>query len=201
MIQKLWEVKMKQIVHFLVVLLVLGSSSSFAAEIYLKDGTVVKGAILQRDQFQVILRIGKVPRKYYMDLIDRIVEDEELEAQEQALDIDFGQFENVSPAKVALIISFLEANGTRLSLEKNMQQIIASAPQREAELKDLLAIDGLVATLIPVYDRYYSEEDLKEAIAFYKSPAGQKVIEVTPEIMKESLRASAQYFQEKLTSQ
>jgi len=192
---------MKQIVHFLVVLLVLGSSSSFAAEIYLKDGTVVKGAILQRDQFQVILRIGKVPRKYYMDLIDRIVEDEELEAQEQALDIDFGQFENVSPAKVALIISFLEANGTRLSLEKNMQQIIASAPQREAELKDLLAIDGLVATLIPVYDRYYSEEDLKEAIAFYKSPAGQKVIEVTPEIMKESLRASAQYFQEKLTSQ
>ena len=192
---------MKKIVCFLVVCLVLGSSSSFAAVIYLKDGTVVKGTILQRDQFQVIMRIGKVPRKYYMDLIDRIVEDEELEAQEQALDIDFGQFENVSPAKVALIISFLEANGTRLSLERNMQQIIASAPEREAELKDLLAIDGLVATLIPVYDRYYSEEDLKKAIAFYKSPAGQKVIEVTPQIMKESLRASAQYFQEKLTSQ
>ena len=67
------------------------------------------------------------------------------------------------------------------------------------ELEELLNVDEIIKRLIPVYDKYYSEEDLREIIQFHKSPAGQKVIETTPLIMKESVGVSIKYFKEKMS--
>ncbi|TKC09680.1 DUF2059 domain-containing protein [Pedobacter frigoris] len=45
----------------------------------------------------------------------------------------------------------------------------------------------LGALLVPVYQKYMTETDLKSIIAFYESPAGRKFAEKTPLITQESM--------------
>jgi hypothetical protein len=45
-------------------------------------------------------------------------------------------------------------------------------------------------TVFPLYDKFYSEQEIKDLIAFYSTPTGQKVIDTMPELMAES-QASA----------
>lgn len=37
--------------------------------------------------------------------------------------------------------------------------------------------------MYPIVDKYYTEDDLKNLIAFYKSPTGKKVLQVMPQMM------------------
>ena len=37
-----------------------------------------------------------------------------------------------------------------------------------------------------LYDKYFSQNEINDFIAFYKSPAGQKLIKAAPEIQKEA---------------
>jgi uncharacterized protein len=46
----------------------------------------------------------------------------------------------------------------------------------------------LIQLIIPVYDKYYTVEDLKALNAFYESPVGQKVLSTLPQITQESMR-------------
>lgn len=39
--------------------------------------------------------------------------------------------------------------------------------------------------MVMLYDKYFSEKDIKELNAFYKSEAGKKMVLVTPELNKE----------------
>jgi hypothetical protein len=45
----------------------------------------------------------------------------------------------------------------------------------------------LLEKIIPLYDKYYTTEDLKAVNAFYQSAAGQKVLSTLPKIMQESI--------------
>lgn len=47
--------------------------------------------------------------------------------------------------------------------------------------------------VIPIYKKYYSEDDVKQLIAFYKSPIGKKVTASTPQIMQESMEAGQKW--------
>lgn len=51
----------------------------------------------------------------------------------------------------------------------------------------------LLELIIPVYDKYYSLEDLKQINAFYESPSGQRMVQVSPEVMKESMQIGQQW--------
>ena len=44
----------------------------------------------------------------------------------------------------------------------------------------------------PLYDKYFSKEDLQVLIDFYKSPTGQKTIEVMPQLLQESIQRTTQ---------
>lgn len=44
----------------------------------------------------------------------------------------------------------------------------------------------LITMIIPIYDKYYTEEDIKKMIEFYQSPVGKKVISTLPQVMQES---------------
>ena len=37
------------------------------------------------------------------------------------------------------------------------------------------------------YDKYFTEQEIKDFITFYKTPAGQKYISVMPEMMKDMM--------------
>ncbi|HEX8372769.1 MAG TPA: DUF2059 domain-containing protein [Chthoniobacterales bacterium] len=42
--------------------------------------------------------------------------------------------------------------------------------------------------IIPVYDKYYTLEDLRAANAFYSSAAGKRMVSTMPQIMSESMK-------------
>lgn len=62
-----------------------------------------------------------------------------------------------------------------------------------AEVKKEFNVDQLVDLLVPVYQKQFTEEDVKAFLAFYQSPAGKKLIEKQPEIMQESMMIGQQW--------
>lgn len=42
----------------------------------------------------------------------------------------------------------------------------------------------------PLYDKFFTESELRDMLAFYKTPTGQKTLEVVPQLMAESIRLS-----------
>ena len=44
------------------------------------------------------------------------------------------------------------------------------------------------------YDKYFTENEIKSFIAFYKTPAGQKYISVIPEMMKDLMGNMMKYY-------
>ena len=63
--------------------------------------------------------------------------------------------------------------------------------------KALSKINGeeLKNIVVPIYDKYYTEEDIDALIAFYKSDIGKKVLQVTPMVTQESMEAGKQWGQ------
>ena len=43
----------------------------------------------------------------------------------------------------------------------------------------------------PLYDKYFTEDELRGLLAFYKSPVGQKSIEVMPALTQESIQKAS----------
>lgn len=54
--------------------------------------------------------------------------------------------------------------------------------------------DMLEQVYYPVYDEYFTEEDLQGLIAFYETPLGEKLIEVSPGLIQSSMQRSSQVF-------
>ena len=51
----------------------------------------------------------------------------------------------------------------------------------------------LIEKIIPVYNKYYTLQDLKAINAFYESPAGQKVLATMPQVMQESMQIGQEW--------
>ena len=182
-------------IFFVLSLVFCHASLGWAQTLYLKDGTVVKGRILEKGSYFVTIDSGGHPRKYYSDQIARIAE----EPSSTDLTGTVNQPSPVSPAKLNLINQLIDLNGTRRNIQKNFDQILArAAPQKKEELTRLFQTGEIIERLIPVYDKNFSEQELGELIKFYQSPVGQKTLEATPKIMSEALDITVKYFEEKL---
>ena len=48
--------------------------------------------------------------------------------------------------------------------------------------------------IYPLYDKFYSEQELRDLIAFYKTPTGQKVVDTLPALLAESNVAAREKF-------
>jgi hypothetical protein len=53
---------------------------------------------------------------------------------------------------------------------------------------------------LELYDKYFSESELKDMLAFYKTPTGKKTIEVMPKLMADSMQKSTEQFMPKMMS-
>ena len=105
----------------------------------------------------------------------------------------------LSAEKKAKILKFIDVFGTRETMKMNFDQILASMPAQDAEkLKGAFNIDDVIQQLLPLYDKYFTSEDLDGFIQFYSSPTGRKLVQTIPLIMKESVDVSAKYFEEHL---
>jgi hypothetical protein len=52
------------------------------------------------------------------------------------------------------------------------------------------AVNELVVQMMPLYKKHFTDEDLKELITFYESPAGKKLVAETPLLTKETMQIS-----------
>lgn len=61
------------------------------------------------------------------------------------------------------------------------------------QLKQEFHVQELVDLLIPIYEKYYTHDDVRQLIAFYESPIGKKSIAVLPQIQAESMAAGREW--------
>lgn len=109
----------------------------------------------------------------------------------------------VDPAKDAAIRKLFDVEGTKDTMRqvlagmsgkmKPMLESSLPAGEYRAQLIDLffqkfqskLSVDQLIELAIPVYDRYFSLEDIEGLTKFYGTPLGKKVISVLPQVLLE----------------
>ncbi|WP_407481721.1 DUF2059 domain-containing protein [Elizabethkingia meningoseptica] len=119
-----------------------------------------------------------------------------------ACSLTFAQQQTVPPAKKEKIKTLLRLTnviGLSNQIMSNMidsyQSYYKQIPAEYwTEIKKEAAASGeFEELLIPVYSKYYTEKELDDVIAFYKTPTGQKVIKTMPEMTKESMQAGQEW--------
>ena len=109
---------------------------------------------------------------------------------------DSTQQQAIDPAKVAEIRKMLEMTGIVKMLQPMVGQLVGAFRSRNPDIspdfwdnyEKQVDVQGLVDKMIPLYDKYYSLEDLKAVNAFYQTPSGQRVLAATPLIMHEAMQ-------------
>lgn len=110
------------------------------------------------------------------------------------------QNDSIAPEKKEAILELLEVTGAKQNLE-----VMASAMRENLktqipditepilqEVNNALNYDSLAYIIIPIYAKHWSTQDLKDMVAFYRSPLGQRMLKEMPAILKESMAASMQ---------
>ncbi|MFO0954828.1 MAG: DUF2059 domain-containing protein [Isosphaeraceae bacterium] len=88
-------------------------------------------------------------------------------------------------------------------LQSSIEQTIeiqAKANPQLAQLKDVMkkffekhmSWEGLKEDMISIYAGAFSEDELKEITAFYKTPTGKKMVAKMPELMSKGMQLGAQ---------
>ena len=69
---------------------------------------------------------------------------------------------------------------------------------RERMMKAIDFHDYVESSVYPLYDKFFTESELADLLTFYKSPTGRKVMEVTPQLMGESVRLAQEFLVPKI---
>ena len=182
---------------FLACLISLSTLLAEAETIYLKDGQVIKAKITKNTGYSVQIMEGNFPKSYPMSQIDRIEPDEPPPGTVDPAEP--GAEEPLTDQKKELIIRLMDANGARESMTQIFAEIVDKVPPEAKEgYRKIFKVDEIISRLVPIYAKHYTTQELQEIIAFYKSPLGQKHIQTTPVVMKETMTETVKYFQDKL---
>lgn len=66
------------------------------------------------------------------------------------------------------------------------------------ELKSKINVKEILQLLVPIYDKYYTYDDIEQLIKFYKSPIGQKMLSITPDVASESIQIGIKYVEKSM---
>ena len=102
---------------------------------------------------------------------------------------------DIDASKRSEIEKLLRLTGLENTMNQMITQMLASLKSKLPEasgsfwdkFSSKLNAHDLLDQLIPLYDKYYSLEDLRAVNAFYQSEAGKKIISTMPLIMKEAM--------------
>jgi uncharacterized protein len=116
----------------------------------------------------------------------------------------FCQITLAEPATEKTIRTLLETTGAGALGTQMMQQMlpglkkmVPKAPEDFwTDFMKEANTDELITLVIPIYQKNFTEEDLLETIAFYKSPVGQRLITKLPIVSQESFQVGQQWGQE-----
>jgi uncharacterized protein len=107
----------------------------------------------------------------------------------------------ISKEKRKEIEKLLRLTGMEKLMEQMKVQMISSLKANMTEVPEAFWIKfqekmdarELLEKIIPLYDKYYSIEDLKAVNAFYETPAGQKLLSTLPQIMQEGMKIGQEW--------
>ncbi len=54
-------------------------------------------------------------------------------------------------------------------------------------------MNAFIERIIPIYDKYYTDEDIKGVVDFYSTPLGKKMLSVMPVTLQESMAAGQKW--------
>lgn len=205
-----------RIVFALLVAMCAGVMPALADTVKLKNGTVVEGKILEKTADAVKMDVSGMTLTYYSDEIDTVQPAQEAAAPAQAVVADTAAVPPapdapaaVAPASVtenasddgvasmskdALIRKFVQIYGVKENMQANFDQMTATLKPDQAEaFRAAIKVDDIVEQLLPIYDKHFSEDDLRAYIHFYASPQGKKLVQTLPLLMKDSVDVSMKY--------
>jgi uncharacterized protein len=61
-----------------------------------------------------------------------------------------------------------------------------------------LSADDMIKDVVPVYQKHLTRSDVRALVAFYSSPAGQKILREQPAMIRESMQAAGASQQKKM---
>ncbi len=118
----------------------------------------------------------------------------------------------IDPAKEADIRRMLQATGANQLGQQMAQQMLTSIrPSLEKMLPEgndrakkffdtmlqkfteQMKADSMSELLVPLYDKYFTHDEIKALIQFYESPLGRKLITTMPNLMQDSMRIGSEW--------
>ncbi len=96
-----------------------------------------------------------------------------------------------------LLTDFIKAQGqfetfnATIDQMTSMMGITLNEDEKVEFTSDVMS--SLIEMLVPVYQKHFTEQDLKDAIDLFKTPIGKKISEKSPIIAQESMQASMQW--------
>jgi hypothetical protein len=120
--------------------------------------------------------------------------------------VNFSYSQTVSPAYKETLIKMMRVTGSEATYKAVVDQMVANFRVQKPEVPagvwiefgsffTKTAFTDIVELLLPIYQKHFTEEDLKATIAFYETPAGQKLALESPMVVRESMQAGQQWGQ------
>ncbi len=95
------------------------------------------------------------------------------------------------------LVEFMKVQGDYETLYSTFDQMVLmmGVDSSNETYKDLRQemIANLIDKMVPLYKKYYSEDELREAIKLFQTPIGQKIAESKSLILNESMQLSMQW--------
>lgn len=183
--------------HVLIVsglLLALGG----AAEAKPSPSTQVKPATTSAVQPQI-----SPSKRALIDKLLVVTQQEKL--FQQTLDLSFAQLQNDLPTLIDQGVMTPQGTATKPDdspspARKAVQSMLDRVmPKFVKEVQQSISFKELVDQIYyPMYDRHFSEPELKDILAFYDSPTGKRTIQVMPQLVQESMQKTNQIMLPKL---
>jgi len=110
----------------------------------------------------------------------------------------------IDPVKEVEIRKLIQLSGTERMMDQMKAQMFTMFRQKAGtlppefwtKLDKEMDSKQLLDKLIPIYDKYYTLDDLKAVNAFYLSPVGQRILQNQPLVLKESMAVGRQWGQQ-----
>jgi hypothetical protein len=107
----------------------------------------------------------------------------------------------ITPEKRREIQKLLQLTGMEKLMEQMKTQMISALRQQLPDapgdfwdtFQQKFDTKELIEKMIPIYDKYYTVEDLQAINAFYGSPAGKKILSTLPQVMQEAMKVGQEW--------
>ena len=105
--------------------------------------------------------------------------------------------------KTEKIKKLLEVSGSATAAKTSMEGMINAMKGNTNGLPDgfleafqkEIDFDVFIDMYVPIYDKYFTENEITEMIALYETPIGKKMIEKMPLILSESMQLGQEWGQ------